>query len=360
MIVSSQARSVLFRPFRIRHRRLRNRIGLAPMSRLSSIAGVPRQHALDLLVHRARAGASLIYTEAILTDSESAQGYPNQSHMETPEQIDAWRPVTQAIRHAGAIAIAQIYHCGRVSDCQINPASRVIAPSAIRLDGVNRHTGRAYGMPESMSSRDIDRVVRGFAATARNCMDAGFDGLEVHAAHGYLIHQFLSAETNVRQDRYGGSVEARCRFAREIIEAVAAAISPQMLLTLRLSLTGTGQPDRCLFSSAEELVACVRLLAAPPVDALSISCRAFDESVLATGKSLPRIVRDATVLPLIVCGGIYDRDTADRALYTADVALSGKSLLLNPSWLGDVKHRRIVRPFGREDTAVAYSGELLP
>ena len=117
---------------------------------------------------------------------------------------------------AGAVAIAQLFHCGRVAWPEVNPASRIIAPSAVAPKQTNPLTGKPYPVPDEMSRFDIEHVVHGFVETAKGAIAAGFDGVEIHGAHGYLITQFLSTYSNQRTDDYGGPVENRFRFAREI------------------------------------------------------------------------------------------------------------------------------------------------
>ena len=159
---------ILFSPFKLNNFTLKNRIGVAPMTRMSSPAdGIPRQDVLDFLVRRAENDAAIVYTEAIVTDYESAQGYPRQARLTTQRQIEAWQPVVEAIRQAGAVSIMQMFHCGRMAWPEINPANRVIAPSAITPKQNNPLTGEPYPVPDEMSSFDIQHVISGFVETAR-------------------------------------------------------------------------------------------------------------------------------------------------------------------------------------------------
>ena len=202
------SQDILFSSIKVKNYTLKNRIGVAPMTRMSSPGdGIPRQDVLDFLIRRATNGAAVIYTEAIVTDYESAQGYPGQARMVTQRQIDAWKPVVKAIQNEGAIAIMQMFHCGRMAWPEINPAGRVIAPSPITPKQNNPVTGEPYPIPDVMSQFDIDHVIAGFVETARGAVEAGFDGVEIHGAHGYLICNFLSSYSNQRTDEYGGSVE---------------------------------------------------------------------------------------------------------------------------------------------------------
>ena len=226
----------LFSPFTLKNFRLKNRLGVAPMTRMSSVQdSIPRQDVLDFLVRRARKGAALVYTEAIVTDYESSQGYPGQARLVTQRQIEAWAPVVRAIQAEGAVAIMQMFHCGRVAWPEINPAGRTIAPSRLIPREINHFTGQPYPVPDEMSQFDIDHVILGFVETARGAIAAGFDGVEIHGAHGYLINEFLSPHTNQRTDAYGGSTENRYRFAHEIIQAVLPVIPADRLLFFRIS-----------------------------------------------------------------------------------------------------------------------------
>ncbi len=195
----------IFSEFNLNGHVLRNRLGVAPMTRMSSKAdSIPRQDVLDFLVRRAENGAALVFTEAIVTDYESAQGYPGQARLLTQRQIDAWKPVTEAIHRHGAVSVLQMFHCGRMAWPEINPAGRSIAPSPLTPRQENPLTGKPYPVPDQASLFDIGHVVQGFVETAKGAMAAGFDGVEIHGAHGYLINQFLSAHSNQRTDGYGG------------------------------------------------------------------------------------------------------------------------------------------------------------
>ena len=151
---------IIFSPFKLKGFTLKNRIGVAPMTRMSSLRdSIPRQDVFDFLVRRAKNGAAIVYTEAIVTDYESAQGYPGQARLVTQRQIDAWRPVVRAIQKEGSMAIMQMFHCGRMAWPDINPANRVIAPSDIAPKQINPLTGEPYPVPDIMTQFDIDHVI---------------------------------------------------------------------------------------------------------------------------------------------------------------------------------------------------------
>lgn len=351
----------LFSQLRIKDFKLKNRIGVAPMTRMSAAAdSIPRQDVLDFLVRRAKNGASIIFTEAIVTDYESAQGYPGQSRLLTQPQIDAWKPVVKEIQNQGAIVIMQMFHCGRMAWPEVNPANRSIAPSSITPKQDNPMTGAPYPVPEAMSNFDIDHVITGFVETAKGAVEAGFDGIEIHGAHGYLISQFLSSYSNRRTDSYGGSVENRYRFVHEVIQAVQQVIPDDRLLTVRISNWGVADMEVSLFDSKEEYQEIIRRLTNEPIDAISVSTYGYNEKAFDTDKNMAQLTREITDLPLMICGGIYDRASGEEALQGADIILSGKSLLLNPNWVEDVLANKTLNRYKSEEADIAYTEEPLP
>ena len=352
---------VLFSPFQLKHFSLKNRIGVAPMTRMSSIRdSVPRQDVLDFLVRRAEKNVAIIYTEAIVTDYESAQGYPGQARMTTQRQIETWQPVVQAIQQHGSIAIMQMFHCGRMAWPEVNPASRSIGPSPLSPKQDNPLTGKSYPVPDEMSLFDIQHIINGFVETARGAVAAGFDGIEIHGAHGYLINQYLSLYSNQRSDNYGGSVENRYRFAHEIIEAVRPAVPDDRLLTFRISNWGVADPEVSLFGSKKEYQQIIRLLSREPIDALSVSTYDFSQKALGTEQNMAQITREVTDLPIMICGRIYDRASADKALEDADIVLSAKSILLNPDWVADLQAGKPMKAYSSEEANIAYTDTPLP
>lgn len=351
----------LFSQFKLKDFMLKNRIGVAPMTRMSAAAeSIPRQDVLDFLVSRAKNGTSIIFTEAIVTDYESAQGYPGQSRILTQPQIDAWKPVVREIQRQGAIAIMQMFHCGRMAWPEANPANRSIAPSPITPKQDNPMTGEPYPVPEAMSNFDIDHVITGFVETAKGAVEAGFDGIEIHGAHGYLINQFLSSYSNRRTDSYGGSVENRYRFAHEVIQAVRKVIPDDRLLTFRISNWGVADMEVSLFDSKEEYQEIIRRLANEPIDAISVSTYGYNEKAFGTNKNMAQLTREITDLPLMICGGIFDRASSEEALQDADIILSGKSLLLNPNWVEEVQAEKALNRYKSEEADIAYTEEPLP
>ncbi|MFF0309576.1 alkene reductase [Streptosporangium sp. NPDC004379] len=205
---------------------LPNRLVMAPMTRNRAPGGLVGGHTAEYYAQRA--GAGLIITEGT-QPCVIGQGYLDTPGLHSPGQAAAWRLVTDAVHRRGGRIAVQIMHSGRIGHPRLYPGGELpLAPSAIR-SGEWLHTPEGlleHPIPREMTPADIDRAVEEFAASARLAMDAGFDAVELHAASGYLIHQFLSDNTNRRTDAYGGSVLNRIRFAVEVVRAVSAAVGP--------------------------------------------------------------------------------------------------------------------------------------
>ena len=353
--------SSLFSPFTINEFTFKNRLGVAPMTRMSASGdSIPRKDVLEFLVTRARNGAGLVYTEAIVTDYESAQGYPGQARILNQDQVDAWKGVTDRVRSHGAVSICQMFHCGRMAYEGINPANRIIAPSPVAPAQDNPMTGTPYDQPREMTRFDMDHVINGFVETVRGAVEAGFDGIELHCAHGYLLNQFLSAYSNRRTDAYGGSMENRFRFIHEVIQAVRPEVPMDRLLVVRVSNWGIADMEVSLFKDKDEWQEMIRLFSGEPIDAISVSCYDASEKAFGTDKTMAALTRAVTELPVMSCGKIYDRASAEAALEDADLVLSGKSVLLNPDWVKDVEAGNPLKLYASDDAGVAYTETPLP
>jgi N-ethylmaleimide reductase len=216
----------LFEPTTIAGLALQNRIVMAPLTRNRADAmGVPKPFVRDYYAQRASAG--LIVSEGTQT-SFAGQGYCRTPGIHTPEQVSAWKRVTDAVHARGAKMFMQFMHCGRIA----HPLNRQIpdapvAPSAVRPAGqmwTDQQQLQDYPTPRALETSELPALVDEFVVAARNAIEAGFDGVELHAANGYLLNQFLASNCNLRTDGYGTSLHGRIRFVVEVVEAVAAAI----------------------------------------------------------------------------------------------------------------------------------------
>ena len=221
--------TTVFDPIDLAGRHLANRIVMAPMSRSRAYGPLACPCPSAVLYYRQRAGAGLIVSEGI-QPSAAARGYDATPGLHTDAQVAAWRDVTDAVHAAGGTIFAQLMHAGRIGHPSLLPdGARPVGPSPVIADATifTKEGLRACVVPQELTATEIRAIINGFAAAARNAMSAGFDGVELHGANGFLVHQFLSANANTRTDAWGGSVAGRIRFAVEAAEALAAAVGAE-------------------------------------------------------------------------------------------------------------------------------------
>ncbi|MFD5390040.1 alkene reductase [Streptomyces sp. NPDC127074] len=206
--------------------RLANRIVMSPMTRSRAYGPGTSPTDLSATYYAQRASAGLIVTEGI-QPSVIGQGYPDTPGLHSAEQIAAWRQVTDAVHRAGGVIFAQLMHAGRIGHPSLLPDGLVpVGPSAVTPRGkvFTHHGPKDFVTPKALTETEIAQTIDDFAAAARNAITAGFDGVEIHGANGYLVHQFLAPNANRRTDAWGGSVDGRIRFGAEVAAAVAGAI----------------------------------------------------------------------------------------------------------------------------------------
>jgi N-ethylmaleimide reductase len=221
--------NILFTPYDLKGLRLRNRLVMAPLTRNRAVHGSDAPQPLNAKYYAQRAqDAGLIISEATQI-SPTAKGYAWTPGIYSQEQIDGWRLVTDAVHAKEGSIFAQIWHVGRISHPTLQPQGRLpVAPSAIAPNHqrtfLENGTFSEIGEPRALDLAEISSIIEDYRQATRNAINAGFDGVEIHAANGYLIQQFLSDTTNQRHDIYGGSIENRLRFALEVTQAVIGEI----------------------------------------------------------------------------------------------------------------------------------------
>lgn len=224
--------SILYTPFALGGNTLRNRFVMAPLTRDRATHGTDAPHALNALYYGQRAGdAGLIISEATQI-SPTGKGYAWTPGIYSQEQIIGWKLVTDAVHAQGGSIYLQLWHVGRISHPSLQPGGIApVAPSAIapvkQRTFIEDGTFAEIGMPRALTLDEIPQIIEDYRKATRNAMEAGFDGVEIHGANGYLIQQFLSDRTNHRTDQYGGSVTNRLRFALEVTEAVVSEIGAE-------------------------------------------------------------------------------------------------------------------------------------
>lgn len=324
---------------------------VAPMTRVSAdLEGVPTLEMLDYYTAFAEGGFGGIITEGIYTDDHYSKSYPNQPGLVHLNQIRAWERITTNIRAHGAIAIAQLMHAGSISQA----LTKTKAPSEIiPLGNKLAHYGGGDGpfpIPEAMNERDISKVIKGFVGAARNAVAAGFHGIELHAANGYLLDQFLTPYLNLRTDAYGGSMANRFRIIGEIIKEIRNQVPKNFIVGLRIS---EGKVNNLAYrweGGSKTAKALLYEIQNSPVDYLHVAAEHFGwevECVYPDGSSLTSLAKDILGIPVIANGKMANLALSQKLLDTgqADLFAIGKEALSNPDFVYKVTHNAEITPF---------------
>lgn len=329
---------------------LSNRIVMAPLTRSrADDDGVPQEIAAIYYAQRATAG--LIITEGT-QPSAVGQGYTNTPGLHTDEQIAGWSAVADAVHAQGGQIVVQLMHTGRVGHPSNKHGLELVAPSAIAAPGeIFTGTGmQAHPQPRELSTEELPGVIQEFVTASRNAIEAGLDGVELHAANGYLLHQFLAPSSNTRTDSYGGSPENRARFVIEVARAVAEAIGPDRL-GIRISPAHNIQG--VLETDAEETARTYHAL----IDGLNPLGLAFLDLLAEPTSELARDLRarfDGVVIANNGFAEVTTKDWADRVLADglADAVAVGRPILANPDL---VTRWRIGAELNEPDQATFYT-----
>lgn len=339
----------LFQPYALNDTiTLQNKILMAPLTRCMADENlVPTQQMADYYARRAESG--LIISEAVLIRPDG-QGYPNTPGLFSPEQIRGWRTVTNAVHEKGGKIFAQLWHTGRVAHPHFFDGEFVLAPSAVAVDGtVPRMRELVYTVPKPASKEEIEQLVADFSQAAANAIDAGFDGVEIHGANGYLLDQFLHYSSNTRDDEFGGNPENMARFPLAVIDAISERIGEDKT-SLRLSPGAyfnidPDNRDRQVFDYLLEQLE-LRNLA-------YLHVGIFDDSMEFEylGGSASSYIR-AHYSKTLVGVGSYSAVTGSAAIEANkfDLLAIGRPFIANPDYIAKVKS-------GEE--LVEYSDEML-
>ncbi|MBB6672780.1 oxidoreductase [Cohnella nanjingensis] len=314
--------SLLNQPLKINRLVLRNRLVLAPMQQYQ---GTPEsfatQHHVDHYGRRAR-HVGLVILESVAVSPDGRLN-PNDIGIFTDRHVAPIRKIADAIRQAGAPAFIQLSHGGRKSDPQTT--RRLVGPSAIPYDDF-------FGTPNALTLSEIESIVQEYRLAARRSLHAGFDGIEVHAAHGFLVHQFLSPLTNRREDAYGGSLEGRARLLREIVAAVRAETGDDYPVIVRVSATDYASDGLTAGQLGE-------MLKGVDIDAVDVSTGGLlpvAPEHTPDGYQLPyaAAIKQHVRVPVIAVGNIHRPDYANRILEDglADAIAIGRPMLRDPDF----------------------------
>jgi N-ethylmaleimide reductase len=340
----------IFSPVQLGSLNLKNRLVMAPMTRNRAGEGnVPQD--LNAKYYAQRAGAGLLITEASQISPQGV-GYPGTPGIHSKEQVEGWKKVTHAVHKKGGLIFIQLWHVGRISHPSLQPdGAQPVSPSAIKPNG-SAFTLKGlvpFETPRALETEEIPEIVAQYSRAAKLAMDAGFDGVEIHAANGYLLDQFVRDGSNQRKDQYGGSLENRLRFLKEVTEAVTGAIGAARV-GVRISPENTfndmkDRDPKATFNAA------ARMLSSYGLAFLHVV-----EGDFVTGKSLLnyRELKDIFKGPYMANGG-YDLDRARKNLKNrdADLISIGKLFLANPDLVERFKKGA---PLNTPDEATFYGG----
>jgi N-ethylmaleimide reductase len=354
----------LFQPVRLGRYNLRHRMIMAPLtrSRARQPGNVPSP--LNACYYAQRASAALIISEATQV-SMQGQGYAWTPGIHSPEQVEGWRLVTDAVHDAGGLIFLQLWHVGRISHPSLQPDGMLpVAPSAIRPSGeafVENENGEGalvpFVTPRALQIEEMPYLVRQYFRGARNALTAGFDGVEIHAANGYLLEQFIDSSTNRRDDRYGGTVENRVRLLTEVVETVTEVWGPDRV-GVRLSPLSTfndisDDDPETTFGHVAGQLSDYRLAY---LHIVNPAMAALEKGAEPDARALRMLdlIRQRYRGTLMIAGG-FDRDTAEAWLEQgkADLIAFGRKFLANP----DLPERfRSGAPLNAEDPTTFYGG----
>jgi len=355
---------MLFEPYHLKGLNLRNRIVMAPMTRNQSPGGIPTKEVIEYYKRRAKAEVGLIITEGIEISHKASSAYPNVPRLDTKEAIDGWKKVVSGIKENNGAVIAQLWHCGGFRKLGMDPDPLVPGHTASGIVRPGKKVAHA------MTVDDIKETIEAYASDAKICEEIGFDGVEIHGAHGYLIDNFFWSGTNKRNDSYGGSIKNRSKLATDIVKAIRSNVSNQFIVGLRFSQWKQQDYEAKLVNSPNELKELINDPIEEGLDFLHSSMRRFWESEFeGSDENLAYWTKKLSGLPTISVGSVgLDSDFIDMSAPASptninkaiddinqkkyDLVAVGRALLADHEWVVKIKE-------GRVDDIVPYSKEAL-
>ena len=353
---------MLFEPYKIKNTLLRNRIVMAPMTRNQSPEGIPTNEVVSYYKRRAEADVGLIITEGVEVSHKASSAYPDVPRLDSEKARDGWKRVVGGIKEHDGAVIAQLWHCGGFRKLGMGPNPEVPGHTASGLVRPGKRVAHA------MSSEDIKETIDAFASDAKYCEEIGFDGVEIHGAHGYLIDNFFWRGTNEREDLYGGSIEKRSQLAANIVKAIRSNVSNNFIVGLRFSQWKQQDYEAKLAASSEELLKVIKQPVDAGLDYLHSSMRRFWESEFeGSDENLAFWTKKLTGLPTISVGSVgldsdfidmsapasprnIDKAICDISNKKYDMVAVGRALLADYEWVIKMREGRIkdIIPYTKE------------
>ena len=359
---------MLFEPYKLKNINLRNRVVMAPMTRNQSPGGIPTNEVVAYYSRRAKAEVGLIITEGIEVSHEASSAYPDVPRLDTKEAREGWKRVVNGIKENGGSVIAQLWHCGGFRKLGMQPNPEVPGHTASGLVKPGKKVAH------KMTLEDIKQTINAYASDAKYCEEIGFDGVEIHGAHGYLIDNFFWEGTNIRDDSYGGSIEKRSQFVSEIIQAVRSNISQEFILGLRFSQWKQHDFEAKLAHSTDDLKKVLLSPVESGLDYLHSSMRRFWESEFeGSEENLAYWTKKISNIPTIGVGSVgldsdfidmtapskpasIDKAIDDISKEKYDLLAVGRALLSDHEWVLKMKEGRLkdVIPYSKEALLKLY------
>ncbi|MCU7710253.1 NADH:flavin oxidoreductase [Priestia sp. JV24] len=339
--------NLLFETVKLGSITIDNRVGVAPMTRTSATPkGVATDEMVNYYAKFARGGFSLIITEGTYPDDAYSQGYFDQPGIINDEQIKGWKKVTDAVHQEGGKIILQLMHAGALSQGN-RFVKDSIGPSVVEPKGeqmkVYGGNGK-FSVPKEATKEDIKVVIKGFAEAAKNAKKAGFDGVEIHGANGYILDQFLTDYANKRTDEYGGTTENRVRLLVEVSEAVREAVRKDYPVGIRISQGKINDYYHKWADKEKDAEIIFGQLGQAGLDFIHVTefeawQPAFSEGE-GTGATLAALAKKYSKLPVIANGSLHNPEKAKEIIEKgeADVITLGRGALANHDWVNKVKN----------------------
>jgi N-ethylmaleimide reductase len=358
----------LFDPIKVGDLGLANRIVMAPLTRNRSPRAVPTD--LSAVYYAQRATAGLIITEAI-SITHQAQGFSNVPGLYEPEQLHAWKKVTDAVHAAGGTIVAQIWHVGRIAHSSLQPGGAApVGPSAIKPKDARTYVAQPDGTgdfvetstPRALELAEIPGLIEDWRRAARAAVDSGFDGVEIHAANGFLLDQFLRSSSNQRVDAYGGSIENRLRFPLEVVGAISAEIGSGRVglrISPAASVNDCFDPDpQTLFTHFIERLAASKIAYIHVVEGQTGGPRDFHhpDNQPFDFRALHTAYKSAGGRGAWMVNNGYDRELAEISLENgdSDLVAFGKLFLANPDLVSRFRENA---GFNQPDPTTFFGGD---
>ena len=359
---------MLFEPYKLKNITLRNRVAMAPMTRSQSPGGIPTNDVVEYYKRRAKAEVGLIITEGVEVSHKASSAYPNVPRLDSDKARDGWKKVIDGIKENNGHVVAQLWHCGGFRKLGMSPNPEVPGHTASGLIRPGKRVAHA------MTTIDIEETVSAYAGDAKICEEIGFDGVEIHGAHGYLIDNFLWDGTNDRDDSFGGSIETRSNLATSIIKAIRSNVSDKFIVGLRFSQWKQQDYTARLATNPDDLF---KVLSGPcnaGLDYLHSSMRRFWESEFeGSDENLAYWTKKLTNIPTISVGSVgLDGDftdmmapakttSIDKAIqdineHKYDMVAVGRALLSDHEWVIKMKEGRLkdINPYTKESLLELY------